>query len=248
MTYRQQKYTELLNELHKLSPSARFYSGRGLLAQLSRPSRANDSDPCSSLQKLPAGTVDFARVLTAEGQVVRVVGVAGANARKEPIPWSGGDGIFVERLRQLRETNPEADWFDSELIDFSAIWSGEYGKLILAGVVEQVCIVGDKQFYGLDLTEERTPRQKFAHQLWRRHGHNPGDQRYGCYTKAMLVKMLAWADAARQHPELFAVLTFGTTPVWFPKAGTYVANFGLVAEGEHFYVKESPEEIAAALS
>jgi hypothetical protein len=250
MTKNQIKYVGLLYNLAEKYPEVKFYTDEGIVSQMQRVDDSSACSPGHSLKALSHGVVEEVHLLLPSAysndySVVRAWGIAGSNSR---VKWPGaGDGPILQNIRNLRDRQPGADFFSVESIEDP--W-GYLAFMQALMVVEVWWVVGrgGERTAVCDLTEPRTPRQALAHKLWRRPARDPRDRKYGTYTKAQFVKLLDWADAARTCPELFVVLTFGTTAVWFPKAGTYVANSGIVAGGLNFYVKESPAEVNAALA
>lgn len=260
MTKNQGFYVELLRQLRTLDSNVQIYTDDGLALQASRFDREQYGSPGNTLKCIKEpGVVEQFRLLLPSRYggnlcIVRAWALAGVVQRPTSGPHIEGSAV-VDRCRQLRDTQPGAAFYAGEAFGGKDVfYYGREGYVDSKAFFSVYVREGDNTVrHCYDLAEPRTFRQQFAHQLWRRPGRNYNDSKYGTYTKAQFVKLLDWADAAREDPKAFVVLTFGTTPVWFPRQqvalgysrGTERAT--VLAGGEEFIVRESKDEVKAIL-
>ena len=265
MTERQTFWSGLLLQMRKLQPEVDIYTDEALMLQASAFERDEYGHAGNVLKTIKEpGLVEQHRLwLTSpytagKFTMVRAWAVSGVVER----PHSGvqplGPSPFCDRLRELRDKQPGAAFYCPESFtgskDQFAPHREDGHDLVREGALVEVyyCDQNNRRLFCYDLAEPRTPRQQLAHRLWRRPARNYGDRLYGTYNKRQFGLLLDWADEAREHPEEFVVLTFGSTPVWFPKTaylnnGSVCGRAAITAGGECFYLRETLEETRAIL-
>lgn len=260
MTERQDFYVGLLQQMLELDPSVQIYTDDGLALQASAHERREFGSPGNSLKCIKEpGVVEQCRLWLPSPYtagvftMVRAWALAGVIERPTKGRHVTGSPI-VDRCRQLRDAQPGAAFYAGEAFGGRDIlYFGREGYDVADAFFSVYVKEGDNSVrHCYDLAEPRTPRQELAHRLWRRPARNYGDRLYGTYNKKMFEMLLNWADEARERPEEFAVLTFGSTPVWFPKTA-YVSNASIsnhaaiTAGGQCFFLRETPDEARAIL-